>query len=125
MCITNAKTDKPYNDFTIRWKVMFKSRNIPNWYTSMAAGTIWRVGVEQQSTDSSNLRANSDADIGFHVFVTREDARWYRKSQINCDLYIPVIVKMKVRQFIARGFANYSSTRCETWKYATVIEEVR
>lgn len=118
MCLTNVKSSKkPYNNKNIRWKVVEKLDD--GRLSSIFKPTIWSPGAIKVAR---KREAGPPYDTGFHVFVTREDARRYRNERtLNNDYGNWVVIKIAVSGFVAAGeWEEYG--RSETWTKAKLIE---
>ncbi len=109
MCLSNIQR-KPYNKSNIRWKVVFKNRDgnfegpfrIFN-YDKTKYNTCLYDGVMDYS------------QYGFHVCVTRKDARRLAKY---LGVGFNIVKKIRVKNFIRSGMflCGPLSINSETWK---------
>ncbi len=111
MCLTlrdRSLENTPYNDKTVRWKVVMQSKN--------GSFSAPYVGDEyNKSAYCWNLYRETGFGAeynGFHVFVTRQEARNHVKKYGAVDGLI--IKKIKVDGFLKSG--QYNEYRSETWK---------
>jgi hypothetical protein len=117
-------SDKPYNDSKIRYKLLIDDDN-PSLFYSPDYYTEWEIGKWNTAKVSPDHFPFS-CDIGFHVFVTLEDAINFRRlTELRLN-----IVELEVDEFNSSGTfpglnrvtweaADYN---CETWKRARVVE---
>ena len=117
MCLKRANTDKPYNKSNIRWKVLYKRITDGSLVSDNAYNCVWKYGKKNTATCYPGLTTESVYDIGFHVFVSRMDARDFKYNNPHLT-----VVEVKVEGFIARGYLNSTNYRNETWKFATLIK---
>ena len=122
MCLTlRAAPDnsKPYNKSCIRWKTAEQSRHYhPD-------GSFTRTGFQSPYRNTKvNMRGWNKAHViddqtGFHVFITRDDARNEAKQWRNT-----VILKIKVDGFLNSGIfvGAGGALRSETWRRYRVIK---
>jgi len=121
MCINNtASRDKPYLDNNIRWKVL---RIEDGKIISYFANKVWIQGKCERARHNKSSKLSkhkTKADIGFHVLLTKNDAKKYIET-LNDDGII--IAQIQVKGFIAAGdcYAGFWDVfKCETWRYATI-----
>lgn len=117
MCLSLRKeSDKPYNNLGTRWKVI------------RVSGPLW-LGPYQDyaySKDSWNVSKPVDPRYphpmldGFHVFVSREEARDFLDNLLQFNHRHLVIKKVEVAGFMKSG--EFASSRCETWNQMKFVE---
>jgi hypothetical protein len=117
MCLEPRKenSDKPYNESKFRWKIA--SRYIDKLISSYR-GYIYKNNQWMIAKGNPNGSLSS-RDIGFHVFITRDDARNYKKSRSWMDEC--VVIKVEVREFNTSG--HFKGYRSETWKKMKVLKQ--
>ncbi len=109
---------KPFNSSNFRWRIFQKTDSgeyKPVFYYYDFKKNVWN---KDDNTENSVQLIN----YGFHVFITRKDARKYKKT-LDFSLFNYVIRKVKVRGFLRAGFnSDDENIRNETWKYLKIIE---
>jgi hypothetical protein len=122
MCLTLRKTDsdKPYNQSKYRWKFVAPSTR-PNILRAVFANRVYSpIGKWMRAVhDYGCIGQDSDADIGFHVYLTEEDARrGMNKFRFNYPL-----AKVEVDKFIASG--TFHKRKSETWKRMRIVKVIK
>jgi hypothetical protein len=115
MCLRlrTENSNKPYNESKIRWKVAERANGnlvAPYAYT-IYDKTQWMVAKNNSDKFWDFFR---HTDIGFHVFVTRKDARNFRTA-----LNSGTVIRVEVDGLVASGY--FGDRRSETWNRMRIL----
>lgn len=119
MClILRNENKKPWNNSKVRWKIFekFDSTLCSPYYIYYYYKNYWNVDKK-----TIYVGMNIDHNFGFHVCVTRKEARKMKKHSFASKIY--VIKKVLVDDFIASGYnSNIQTQRDETWSKLKIID---
>jgi hypothetical protein len=130
MCLTlrSANSDKPYNSKKVRWKIVLKYKNGYFYRPAFAIAEKYELNKWMVANHNNTFGSKSDLhDIGFHVFVTREDAREFKDKYLFTTQSSYPIMRVEVDEFIASGRFNVTfsvspGVRSETWKKMRIVK---
>ena len=99
-----------------------KIKSCCEWY-------FWKYKNNKSSIQDCDINPNyveEYADLGFHCCLTRRDAMKF-VNDIGFTSNQRVLLKLRVREFIAIGTVDSCGANCngminETWKYADIID---
>lgn len=120
MCL-NLRDDcnKPYNGSKIRWKLV-RTTNL--WSSDVMNASLyglyqhcayWHSKDKWNVSEPADYYEESPTVDGFHVFVTRADARRFLKGFNPLDKPNIALKRVRVRGFKKSG--SFLTYRCETW----------
>ena len=123
MCLIHERSE-PHNKSNVRYKFLEVKDGkyySPSFFSN---GKEWLVGKTRKAQVSNNPPLDAQ---GFHVYVTREDARGAANDWKKRNEFQYVVVKLIVNHFVSGGTISacdsYSDgKRGEVWKHATVVE---
>lgn len=113
MCLNlRDQSYSPYNSRKIRWKI---ARISNGWYAAPYRAMLYKRGV---NIVPERREVYWDREHqGFHVFLSRADARKFKKKAFNSKDYS--VIKVKVGDFLASG--EFCGFRSETWNEMTIL----
>lgn len=120
MCITIDYSYKAPEDGVIRYKVVTKRKteNGERLVSPFYSGTVWQLGKTRKKRAWASRSVDEQ---GYHVFVTRKDARFYKNGVSTRK-----ILKVRCSKFVAGGqWSSSNNPRSEIWKEITPISLVR
>lgn len=105
---------KPFNKTKVRWRLFLKAGNqLQALYNDYNYTKYWN---KLKHSKRSEIR-----DWGFHVFVTREEARMY-KQNYHSERYV-VLRKVLVKKFKLSGSNSSLRYLCnEIWREIKIID---
>jgi hypothetical protein len=119
MCLTlRSNYTEPYNANKTRWKVV-KVHPFTKDYIATHTKITYLDNQWMTAVHNNRCYGSRSYDIGFHTFVTREDARKFTRQFRYTTSF--KIISVQVDKFIASG--TYEDYRCETWKKMKVAKQ--
>lgn len=112
MCLSiDDNQKKPWNSNKFRWKVYIRCKH---GLVSPFQNTLLEKGWNTATLNNLSVGQIMGEVYGFHVFVSRKDARAYAKRYTQM-FHSPVVVqKIAVRGHLKSGY--FRNLRSETWK---------
>lgn len=115
MCLElRRESNKPYNKSKFRWKVIekFRHENYHADYQVYQGSQYNPRGQWNEALGDPEAREF----FGFHVFVTKKDARAERRF---LKAFHTAVVKVQVDGFLASGI--FDGRRSETWRRMKIL----
>jgi len=122
MCLNTDNIDQvPYNKSRTRWKVLM-TVSTTHLLESPVVDMFWTIGKTYYA--ECKERYAYIEDVGFHVMITRDEARELAAHWNEVDsTRRHVVVKIEVSDFVAAGM--FCDWRTETWTTCKVVEIAR
>lgn len=118
MCLDlRHKSFEPYNQSKFRWKIVAKFKD-EKYHEDYQLYRGNRYNPRGQWNEAQGNESNRET-FGFHVYVTRKDARSEADSMRKCGILR--VVKVEVEGFLASG--HFDGIRAETWRRMKILEK--